>query len=162
MDQVCQLIAHKRTLAQFDLHLILREQLEYLSQQQYMPFQCDTMHQNVIDEHENPVAEKRCKHNVHSTLEHAKSPGHPIRHHFELKVAVVCLECSFSFIRWPHPNMVITRSQVQTGEAFGSMQLIKQFIDDQQRVPILYSYRIQVSVIYAEAPFSVLLLNQEN
>lgn len=50
---------------------------------------------------------------------------------------IVSLECSFIFISWVHPHLMLSSPHVQLSEKFSACQLIEYLVNDRDRKAVL-------------------------
>lgn len=100
---------------------------------------------------------RRSWHNTsHETLERGQPIAQPERHHQELKMIVVGVECRLFDVIGVHANFVV----VELGEELGAMELVE-FIDHRDRVLVFHCLLVESAVVHAEAPGVVGLLHQQ-
>lgn len=61
-----------------------------------------------------------------------------------------------------NPNLMISSTEVQFGEDDGPMQLVDQLIHGRYRKPVTDCRLVKGSVVHAEAPQTILLVDKEN
>ena len=86
--------------------------------------------QYVVEEHQNKVPKVSAKYIIHKSLESRGSIAQTEWHDQEFKMTVVSSECRFFNVVWMHAYLMISLSQIQFGEVFGSFQFVEEFINN--------------------------------
>src|SRR5688572_13200776 len=72
-------------------------------------------------------------------------------------MAIPCPKSSLRNITFPHPQLVISGTKVYFREITRSLELIKQVINSRQRISVLDSHFIQLSIINTHSERTILL-----
>src|SRR5688572_8128908 len=115
------------------------------------------IYQNVIDEHNHKHIQILSEHPIHQIHKSGRSVSYSKGQYNKLIMARHCTKSIFRNITFPHPQLVISGTKVYFREVTCSLELIKQIINSRQRLSLLDSYLIQLSVVNAHAKRTILL-----
>ena len=105
--------------------------------------------QNVIHKDYDKLIQIGLEYPMHEIHECGRCIRQSKGHHCKLKVAITRPEHCLRDICLPNPQQMVTSAKVYLGVYSRSSQLIKQVINPQQWVPILYRNPVQLSVVNA-------------
>ena len=109
--------------------------------------------------HTDPIPPQNC---VHDALEGSWHITQPEWHNQILVAAISTHKGRFVYIRLSHPDLMITRGEVNLCEITCPVKSIQQFLHLWQRVPVLDSNFVQSPVVNAHAPFPILLGDEKD
>jgi hypothetical protein len=118
--------------------------------------------ENIIDKDHDKFIELRHEHGVHEVHEVGWGICETKGHYQELVKTITSEESGFRNVTRLNLDLVITRTEVNFREDFGSRQLIKKNIDSGKRVFVLDGDCIERSVIYTHSQATILLLDKES
>ena len=99
---------------------------------------------------------------VYHCLEDSQTISHFKKHHQEFKQTIVYIEDSLLLIFRLDVYVVETPVDVQFSKIFGSTELQHKFGDKGQRIPILYCYRVEGSVVLYQLERTILFFDEEH
>ena len=67
----------------------------------------------------------------------------------------MCAECRLVDILRGHPNLVVTRPEIQFGEKAGALEFIQKFIDNRNWKLVLDGDKVETTVVDTEMPSPV-------
>jgi hypothetical protein len=101
----------------------------------------------VVEENQDKAAEEGLKDIVHESLEGRWGVGKPKGHHEKLVMALISAEGSLGDVLLPHPDLMISGSEVQFRKNYCPMELIQQLIDDGYGVFVFDCFLVKSSII---------------
>ena len=130
-----------------------------------MGSQSGTVDQDIIQEYQNKLSEKRLQNPIHSVLESSWCISKSKWHYSKLKVSMMGFKGCIIFISLHHSDLMIINSHIQLCEILSSMKFIKDFFNDRQRKlrkSIFGCKIIKFSIVNTESPTAIFLLHQKD
>ena len=142
MPQIFHLRLCKGALRQLENKIVVKEYLKSKFQMFQMVRERRAVNQDIVEEDDDKAAEVGPENEIHSSLKGRRGIAKPERHHFELKVAVMCPKSCLRNVAGMHAYLVVALQQVELGEALSTAQFIEKFVNRGYRKSILNCDRI--------------------
>ena len=98
---------------------------------------------------------------VHHGLKGRRAVGKSEIHHQWFVESAVCPESSFPFIAFLDSDIVVSPSDIELGEEFGSPETMDQIVYERKWVTILFCDFIESLVVLYEAESAIFLFNKK-
>src|SRR5713226_4723266 len=141
---------------------MLSEQIQCQSQMLFMLFLLLRVNKNVIKENKNKLIQIPAEDTIHKAHKCSRCIRETKRYHYKLIMPIPCPEGCLMNVFILDPYLMVTRPQVNLGKYPCSSHLIKEVINPRQRIFILHSNLVQLSVINTQPECTIFLLYKQN
>jgi hypothetical protein len=150
------------TLLRFAEETMLLESSEDLLDLALMISHVFGVDKDVVEVDDDTDVEHIAEDVVHEVLECGWRISEAERHDKVFEMTVAGAEGGFPLIAFFDAEKVITRSQIELGEVFGSLEPIHDLVREGKRVAVLDGDGVETPVVHAEAERSVLFLDEHD
>jgi hypothetical protein len=118
--------------------------------------------EDIVDKDHYEFVELRHKHGVHEVYEVGWGILETKGHYQGLVKTITGGESGFRNVTRSNFDLMVTRTEVDLGESFGSIQFIKKNIDSGKRIFVLEGDCIERSVIHTQPQATIFLFDEES
>jgi hypothetical protein len=118
---------------------------------------CFREYKDVVEVRDNKFVEVSFQYFKDESLKRCWCVGESERYNVVFKVSELGSECRFLFVPFLDPESIVCVGDVVFAEIFRSLDNVLNFVDQRQRVPVLDSNIVELSVINVYSEFPSLL-----
>ena len=160
MTQVVDPLLPKRALGALEDEAMLTQSKENRTDVLQMLRPCPAENENIVKENKYAPPEEWLQHRVHQRLEGRRRIGEAERHHEKLKVPVVRPERRLGDVVGVHADLMIPTAQVQLGEKYCTLELVKQFFNNGNGKLVTHCLAVQSTIVHTEPPRAISFAHQ--
>src|ERR1041385_5780722 len=120
------------------------------------------IYQDIMNEHHHKLVEVLHENLVHEVHEISRGIGKSEGHHSVLEQTILGREGGLGDVRLSDLQLMISGPQINLGEDSGSVQLVEQILDLEERILVLDGHFIQLTLVNKHAYGAVSLVHKEN